>query len=115
MRNCRTMVPTERMKAHITVCVCTYRRPLLLARLLQELCLQETNDLFSYSMVVADNDAQRSAEETVMNFASSSAIPITYCCESKQNIALARNRAIVASTGDYIAFIDDDEFPVTRW
>jgi succinoglycan biosynthesis protein ExoM len=40
---------------------------------------------------------------------------VKYCVESQQSIALARNKAVQNATGDYIAFIDDDEFPVSNW
>ena len=48
--------------AHISVCVCTYKRPLMLKRLLAELDRQQTGGLFTYSIVVADNDQARSAQ-----------------------------------------------------
>jgi glycosyltransferase involved in cell wall biosynthesis len=35
--------------------------------------------------------------------------------EPEQNIALARNRAIENARGDFLAFIDDDEFPDEDW
>jgi succinoglycan biosynthesis protein ExoM len=100
---------------HITVCICTYRRPQLLRRLLKELDLQETNGQFTYSIVVADNDAQQSAKDVVTTFAAISSVQIIYCAEPLQNIPLARNKAIENSSGDFIAFIDDDEFPSKRW
>ena len=100
---------------HITACICTFRRPELLRGLLQKLAEQETDGLFSYSLVVADNDAGRSAEPVVLNFRARSTIPIVYCVEARQNIALARNRAIANATGDLLAFIDDDELPTSRW
>ena len=100
---------------HICVCVCTYKRPEFLRRLLQELARQETGGLFTYSVVVADNDCQRSAESVVSEFAAASNLPIRYCAEPQQSIALARNRAITNALGDFIAFIDDDEFPAPDW
>jgi succinoglycan biosynthesis protein ExoM len=100
---------------HISVCVCTYRRPQLLKHLLEELRGQETNGLFTYSIVVVDNDQSRSAETVVAEFAASSIIPVKYCTESQQNIPLARNKAVENAEGDLIAFIDDDEFPIKRW
>ncbi|HTS59742.1 MAG TPA: glycosyltransferase family 2 protein [Terriglobales bacterium] len=100
---------------HVSVCICTYRRPQMLKRLLQTLEKQETEGLFTFSIVVADNDGQRSAEALVSDFAASAAIPVTYCAEPQQNISLARNKAIANATGDFIAFIDDDEFPGDRW
>ncbi len=100
---------------HIAVCVCTYKRPDYLKRLLRELAGQETGGLFTYSIVVADNDQSESARAVVSGFAPSSPIQIKYCAEPRQNIALARNKAIENARGDFIACIDDDEFPQQDW
>ena len=100
---------------HIAVCVCTYKRPLLLKRLLHELALQDTSGLFTYSIIVVDNDHLRSAEPVASEFAATSTIPIRYCAEPRQNIALARNKAVQNASGDFVAFIDDDEFPAEHW
>jgi cellulose synthase/poly-beta-1,6-N-acetylglucosamine synthase-like glycosyltransferase len=40
---------------------------------------------------------------------------LVYRVEGRQNIALARNCALANATGDYLAFIDDDEFPEPHW
>lgn len=100
---------------HLSVCVCTYRRPQFLKRLLDGLRNQETDGRFTYSVVVADNDALQSAHEVVSEFAATSTVPITYCVEPRQNIPLARNKAIANASGDFVVFIDDDEFPTPRW
>ena len=100
---------------HISVCICTYKRPHLLRRLLDGLADQETNGLFMYSIVVADNDQLRSAESAVSDFAAATTVPIRYCVEPRQSIALARNKAIENADGEFVAFIDDDEFPAKRW
>jgi glycosyltransferase involved in cell wall biosynthesis len=100
---------------HIAVCICTYKRPQLLRRLLNELANQETTGLFTYSIVVADNDQSRSAEVVISDFAAASHVPVTYCTEPQQSIALARNKAVQNATGDYIALIDDDELPTAHW
>lgn len=101
--------------AHICVCICTYKRPQYLRRLLDELACQETGGLFTYSVVVADNDRLRSAETAVNQFATSSSLAIRYCVEPEQNISLARNLAVENASGDFIAFIDDDELPTRSW
>lgn len=100
---------------HISVCICTYKRAALLKRLLDGLRDQESAGRFTYSIVVSDNDHLRSAEPIVSEFAAASSVAVTYCVESQQNISLARNRAIENASGDFIAFIDDDEFPIRRW
>lgn len=100
---------------HICVCACTYKRAEMLKRLLDALREQRTDGEFGYSIVIADNDALNSARPIVEEFAAFSCIPITYCVEPSQNIARARNRAVANAEGDFIAFIDDDEFPPADW
>src|SRR4030095_15737806 len=102
-------------RRHISVCICTYKRPQLLAQLLGALDVQRTEDRFTYSVVVADNDHGESARPVVGEFAGRASITVSYCVEPRQNIALARNRAVDNASGDFIAFIDDDEEPVADW
>lgn len=100
---------------HITVCVCTYRRAELLKALLEDLALQETGGLFTYSILIVDNDCRESAKGVVAEFGSRGGIHIDYYVQPEQNIALARNMAIEHSVGDFVVFIDDDESPIQRW
>lgn len=99
---------------HVSVCICTYRRPGLLQRLLQGLMGQDTGGRLTYSVVVVDNDRLRSAQPVVTALAGSP-IPVSYHVEERQNIAMARNCAVEHARGDFIAFIDDDEFPTQTW
>jgi succinoglycan biosynthesis protein ExoM len=105
----------EGMTEHITVCICTYKRPQLLSRLLKAMDSQVTEGRFTYSIVVADNDMLRSAEPVVAARVNSSCVTTSYCVEPERGIALARNRAMANTRGEYIAFIDDDEFPICNW
>jgi succinoglycan biosynthesis protein ExoM len=100
---------------NISVCICTYKRPELLQRALDALCGQETGGLFTFSIVIVDNDELESARPVATAFANGSSIPLTYCVETRQNIALARNKAIANVTGDFVAFLDDDEYPIKEW
>lgn len=100
---------------HISVCVCTYKRADFLKRLLARLENQPTDGLFTYSVVVSDNDSRESAREVVKAFSSTSNLLVSYCTEQRQNIALARNMALRHAEGDLVAFIDDDEFPAEDW
>jgi len=102
-------------KHHLCICICTYKRPKMLGNILRRLDEQETRDLFDYSIVIVDNDKFESARQTVETHKRQSKIAISYNIEPRQNIALARNKAIEVSKGDYICFIDDDEFPGSRW
>jgi len=106
------MIPTH---DHISVCICTYKRSKLLVNLLKELQSQITDDLFTYSIVVVDNDHAQSAKSNVFSFKEESLVNITYHCEPEQNLSLARNKAVQNAKGNFIAFIDDDETPTMNW
>lgn len=100
---------------HISVCICTFKRPDMLANALDGIVAQVSDAAFTYEVVVVDNDSYRTAEDTVHRFQSHDVLKIIYACEPEQNIALARNMAIQYATGNYIAFLDDDECPVNDW
>jgi succinoglycan biosynthesis protein ExoM len=100
---------------HISVCICTYRRPALLMRLLKTLSCQDTKGLFTYSIVVCDNDENESGRGMVSDFARIFLIEITYCVEPRRSISFARNKTLEQAKGEFIAFIDDDEFPRPDW
>jgi succinoglycan biosynthesis protein ExoM len=99
---------------HISVCVCSYRRPALLQRTLSGLRLQKTHSRFDYSVVVCDNDPAESARPVANSFAGTNP-EVIYCAEPRRGIAHARNKAVESARGDYIAFIDDDEVPEQHW
>jgi succinoglycan biosynthesis protein ExoM len=109
VENSETIVP------HICVCICTFKRLRYLERLLKELRFQETAGKFTYSVVITDNDAQESARPLAEKFRQVGELDISYCVEPRQNISLARNRAIEQAKGEYVVFIDDDEFPTPTW
>lgn len=63
-----------------------------------------------WECVVVDNNSQDNTRECVERFiASHPELNISYHFEPKQGLSHARNAGIAASTGDIIAFIDDDE------
>jgi glycosyltransferase involved in cell wall biosynthesis len=76
---------------------------------------QATDGLFDYSVVIVDNDKDESARETAESLALQSKVSIVYYMEPEQNIARARNKGVENAKGDFIGFIDDDEFPGERW
>lgn len=95
------------MTPHVCVCICTYKRPEMLRRLLHCVREQRTDGRFTFSVVVVDNDREGSARSV--------ADGANYAIEPQQNIALARNRACALAEGSFLAWIDDDEFPANDW
>jgi glycosyltransferase involved in cell wall biosynthesis len=97
---------------HISVCICTFKRPALLANLLKGIIEQRTDGKFTFSVVVVDNDRLGSARESAEHFGGER---VKYVIEPEQSIALARNRAMANASGDFVACIDDDECPEKEW
>ena len=100
----------------VAVCVTTFQRVKLLQRLLDALALLDFKKVRepSLQIFVIDNDANQTARSTCR--AASLRWPVRYVCEPRRGIASARNRAIKCAAGsDFLAFIDDDELPVSHW
>jgi succinoglycan biosynthesis protein ExoM len=96
------------------VCIATYKRPGSLAKLLQSLAAQRL-DTKTLRIIVVDNDAAKSAAETVSAFAKTSPFETAYVVEPHQGISQARNRALQIVQADTFAFLDDDETVIPDW
>jgi succinoglycan biosynthesis protein ExoM len=98
----------------VSVCIATFRRPRGLARLLDSLSKLELPEDLDVEIVVVDNDAAGEARSQVTAL-SDAARTARWFVEPRQNIALARNRALREARGRWIAFIDDDEVADENW
>jgi glycosyltransferase involved in cell wall biosynthesis len=99
----------------ISVCICTFKRPAMLRRVLEGIIAQIIGPEFTVEIIVVDNDEKRSAENIVGEYKQAGRCKIIYDCEPEQSISLARNRTIRNASGGYIAIIDDDEYPARDW
>jgi glycosyltransferase involved in cell wall biosynthesis len=84
-------------------------------KLLVGLSTQLTDGRFTYSAIVADNDSNESAQAVINALGARYPVPVTYCVEPRRSISYVRNLTLSKATGEFIAFIDDDEYPETDW
>jgi succinoglycan biosynthesis protein ExoM len=96
----------------VSVCIATYQRLDRLAALLDDLNQQV---LLPDEVVVVDNDADASARPIVESRRAGASFPMHYEVQPVKNIALTRNRTVACSSGDWLAFIDDDERAPAEW
>ncbi len=96
----------------ISVCIATYRRVDRLRLLLGDLAQQSR---CPDEVVIVDNDATGSARAAVDEFLSQAPFVLHYAIQPQRNIALTRNRSVALATGDWLAFIDDDERAPAAW
>lgn len=100
----------------VAVCVCTYRRPEGLDRLLRALAELEPVPDARLRVVVADNDCSAATEAQVAAAQSGLPWPLVYAPAPERGIAHARNAALdAAGPVDAVAFLDDDEWPASGW
>jgi glycosyltransferase involved in cell wall biosynthesis len=98
----------------ISICVCTYRRPHLLPLLLDSLATQSFSERFE--VIVVDNDKMASAAKVVEAIKKRHPdLNIQYTVEFKKGISFARNTAASLATGNFLAWIDDDETAGENW
>lgn len=96
----------------LSVCIATYRRVDRLKLLFADLAAQS---LLPDEIVVVDNDAEGSARALVEGFRETAPCPVHYEIQPARNIALTRNRTVALASGDWLAFIDDDERAPAQW
>lgn len=98
----------------IDIGVCTYRRPELeqTLRSLGGIAVPEGAQI---RIIVADNDDTPSAKARVDALRAAVQHEIVYVHCPSSNISIARNACLDNATGDFLAFIDDDETASQDW
>ena len=97
----------------ISICICTFRRPALLDRLLPLLAAQAQGR--RCEILVADNDPAHSAAPVLHKHEHTLGVPLRWAHVPQPNIAMARNAVVGLASGTLLAFIDDDEIPSPQW
>lgn len=97
----------------VSICICTFRRPQGLARLLRSLAGLDPATP-SHEILVVDNDEGRTGE-AVVGQSRAEGLGVEYLVEPRRGLARARNRLVEAARGEFIAFIDDDEEADPCW
>ena len=86
----------------VSVVIPTFDRPGYLAQAIESVLVQQGADL---EVLVADNGTMRETADEVARFGDR----VKYLYSPIPGIGLARNAGVSASTGDFIAFLDDDD------
>jgi succinoglycan biosynthesis protein ExoM len=104
---------------HVTIGCITFRRPEGLRRLLEGLngLTFRKSPEPSITVIVVDNDAAAPMRAWIEAERPGFRWPLRYGCEPVQGLSSARNRVLdlVPPDADCIAWIDDDEVPVSGW
>lgn len=123
MVNLRFIKKTSgRVMYSIVICVPTYKRPLMLEKLIQSIanCNMDKSLIHELNIVIIDNDIKKTAEKTVYRLKDKyySEINIFYYSLPEKGLSNIRNELIKKSLifmPDFIVFIDDDEYADSKW
>lgn len=100
---------------HVTVAICTHNNAALLDKTLSALALQDIARDY-WTTLVVDNNSSDATEETVRFHQEGGLIPnLRYCQEPRLGLAHARYRAVMETTSNLIAFVDDDCLLAPDW
>lgn len=100
------------MDVIFSVIVCTYNRADLLKGCLDSLC-QQRLDSHKYEIIVVDNNSSDDTQNIVEGYYGKTNI---YCfVEMQLGLSHARNRGIIESQGQYLAYLDDDARATSDW
>ncbi|WP_280662772.1 glycosyltransferase [Sinorhizobium garamanticum] len=105
---------TSQNPMRIDIAVCTFRRPEVV-QTLRSLAAITVPERAVIRIIVADNDVEPTAKPHVEALRAEMPFDITYVHCPASNISLARNACLDSSTGDFLAFIDDDETASKEW
>jgi len=104
-------------QARVLIAIPTFRRPDGLRRLLAAIAKMETTA--QIKVLVADNEGAGAGTEVVKELARSYRFPIDVIAVPERGLSSVRNAMIAYARKneafDYVAMIDDDEWPTASW
>jgi succinoglycan biosynthesis protein ExoM len=99
----------------VSIVVPCYDRMALLERTLRACFTQRLRNGLGWEILVCDNHPDQLSRALVESLQAAAPVPLRYVPAPARNIARARNVGVSASSGRYVAFVDDDEAPDDGW
>ena len=105
----------DRCTTSVSIVIPTLNRPAPLARAMASVAAQELRDGGTIELVIVDNSPDANARLLVEGFDAIQPIAMRYVSAPRPGVATARNAGVAAASGDWIAFLDDDEEAGPNW
>ncbi len=99
----------------ITLLVCTFNRCNDLRQLLESARVQETGGLFTYEILVVDNNSTDGTRDVVEEFIGRGCTNLRYHFEGRQGKSYALNSGLAEGRGNIYSIIDDDQVLPLNW
>jgi glycosyltransferase involved in cell wall biosynthesis len=102
-------------RVSIDVVICTYNNAPLLDRALESLHGQRVSAGVDWRILIVDNNCEDDTRSVVEKHARVAQVPLTSVREPRQGLTPARVRGVKSTTGEWIAFVDDDCVLADDW
>lgn len=99
----------------ISICICTHNRSDLLSVLLCKLERMTVPGNIMTDVLIVDNLSTDDTRKVSSRFVEGNPGRFRYVFEDKLGLSNARNRGLLESTSEIIAFLDDDALPRDGW
>jgi glycosyltransferase involved in cell wall biosynthesis len=101
----------------ITIAIPTYNGAKRLPTLLEQLAQQINTENISWNILIIDNNSQDETAELIKSYQQKwqGKHSLEYCLEQRQGAAFARQKAIIETQSQWVAFLDDDIIPALDW
>lgn len=103
------------MTQAVDIMICTLNRPDGLMRAVRSARAQELPPATKATVLVVDNSPTGYARTLVAAIAAEPGLPVTWVPLPRPSFAGARNAGVAAGTGQWVAFLDDDEWAEPGW
>lgn len=105
------------MTLDFTIAIPTYNGSDRIPALLEKLRSQSQVDHLRWEVLIVDNNSSDNTRQIVEQYQADATfpVPIRYAFEPRQGAAYARLTAIAAADGEWVGFLDDDNWPDDNW
>jgi len=102
------------MEDIISVIICTFNRADTIKSTIQSLLTQALSNN-EYEIIIVDNGSTDHTRSAVEELQQKGVSHLFYVSEVRQGLSIARNKGILLSKGEVLAFIDDDAIAHKEW
>lgn len=102
-------------RVSLDVVICTYNNAFSLNRVLEALSGQQETDAIEWRLLVVENNCGDHTTDVLTAHQRAGILPLRIVHEAEQGLTPARLRGVAETSGEWIAFVDDDCLVAENW
>jgi glycosyltransferase involved in cell wall biosynthesis len=102
-------------RVSLDIVICTYNNASSLDRVLEALTEQQEPEAMEWGVLVVENNCADHTSDVLAAHGRAGILPLRVVHEPRQGLTPARVRGVAETTGEWIAFVDDDCLVAPNW